>query len=129
MLMPSTEERIAELERQLAELKHGPSKPRPSFTFEKIDPTARMSMPRSAMEAMANAVNTDLLRSIVSDNRPSPQSSSMLPKSEERQAPLNVAVERELKPPDGIRVLDRMMDVADAVDKAALAQRLGKLGK
>jgi hypothetical protein len=75
--MPTQEERIAALEKELKELKG--EKPKPiAEPWQPIDWTARMSMPPSAIKAMVDAVPDRLVRDLVNDFRQSrPEPSSM----------------------------------------------------
>src|SRR5689334_2083973 len=107
MPMPTVEERIAELERKLAELK-APSTPPPNLDFKRINPLDRLAMPSDAIRAMADAVPDQLLREIVNDNRSRPSSTSL--GEPEDRPPLSVAVERELRPPSGVDICDRLVD-------------------
>jgi hypothetical protein len=120
--MPTTEERVAELERQIAELKREWPTASPTVAFERIDPSARLSMPPSAIRAMVDACPDSLMRAIVEEDRSRPSSFSLI--EDDRPPPLNVAVERELKPPAGVAACDRMMDVADALDRRELERKL-----
>jgi len=61
------EQRIAELEKELAKVKG--EKPRPSEPWQKYDPTAQMTMPASALAAMVAAVPDRLVADIVGDAR------------------------------------------------------------
>jgi|SRR6185369_10179583 hypothetical protein len=124
--MPTTEEEIAELRRRIAELEKTaprPTTPRSDVKFERIDPSARLSMPPSAIRAMAEACPDSLLQAIVHDNRPRPLTGSML-EHDDRPPPLNVAVERPLKPPAGVQHVDALCDVQDALDRRDLERKL-----
>jgi hypothetical protein len=79
---------------------------------------------------MRMAVPDNLLRSIVDDNRnPSTSPSSMAGPVKAVERRPNVAVEVPLRSPPGIDACDRLMDAADAVDKAELRAKLGALRK
>ena len=66
------EKRIADLEREIAELKAKQPKEEKPFVgkpWKKIDYTAQMTMPPSAVRAMCDAVPDDVLRAVVGDHR------------------------------------------------------------
>jgi hypothetical protein len=74
----NNDERIAALERQiedqkreLADLKRKAEPPKP-FTpepFQRFDPTAGMSMPRSTLMEMAAAMPTPMVKAVVAEQR------------------------------------------------------------
>jgi hypothetical protein len=78
-------EKIAALERKVAELERAAKPPepyKPDPDWRRYDPTANMRMPDSALRAMVNAVPDNFLRDIVRDNR-APQTPSMIPGSQQ----------------------------------------------
>jgi hypothetical protein len=79
------EQRIAELEKELAKLKG--EKPRPSEPWQKYDPTAQMTMPPSAVAAMVAAVPDNIMRDIVGDARRSVQPRSMIAEPQRTEDP------------------------------------------
>jgi len=127
--MPTTEQRIAALEREIAELKRGPTTPARSVAFERIDPTERLRMPEDAVRRMAEAVDDSCIRDLVSDFRRGPAAPSSLAENKSSPRPRSAAVEIPLASPSGVAQCDRIMDVADELDRRDLAQRLGKRGK
>ena len=123
--------RVAELER--ATKPPEPFKPEP---YQRYDPTANMSMPRSTILEMAAAVPDRMLRDIVHDNRAPTGRPGVIPSS---QQPSNVrgsggvpgmgtgwSHEISLGPPPGVAQADRLMDEQDRRDRAELARKLGK---
>jgi hypothetical protein len=114
--------RVAELER--AAKPPAPFKPEP---YQRFDPTERMSMPASVMRDMVNCVPDSFIRDIaLRDGRAptGPSSQGVIPSSQ----PLsNVrggggrsgwAREIPLGPQPGINHVDRLLDHADAQDRA-----------
>ena len=90
----SDNEEIAALKQQMAEqkaeieaLKAAQPKPAPEpfrpKPYEPIDWTARMSMPRSAIEAMVAAEPKGFMAGVVSDNRGPTSPSSAVPRSQQ----------------------------------------------
>ena len=99
--MSDAKKEIEELKQEVAALKTALSgkedKPPPKKEFveqpyQRYDPTAGMSMPPSALQAMVAAVPDRMLRDIVHDNRNAPTSPiSTIPKSQQesdKPAPL-----------------------------------------
>ena len=85
----TNDEKIAALEREVAELKAKVSPPeKPAFVeepYQRYDPTAGMSMPRSALRAMVAAEPSGFMAGVVADNRNAPTGpTSAIPRSAEQ---------------------------------------------
>jgi hypothetical protein len=117
---------VDDLRKQVAELKDRiDPPPRQPSTHRRYDPTEGMSMPRSAMQAMIDAVPFSLMSDIRADARkPNPVTASPAPQATTQKRGTGWIEERKLEPPPGIAILDRIMDVRDANDKTDLAMRL-----
>jgi hypothetical protein len=128
-------ERLAQLEAEVAALKASLApKPEPKLfvpqPYQRYDPTAGMSMPRSAIEAMIAAEPKGFMSGVVRDNR-APTSPGMIPSSHTSGGgPANVPgsgtgwqAPTQLGPPPGVNILDRIMDHEDAKDRAELIER------
>jgi hypothetical protein len=117
------EERIAALERELAkqkeELARLRGEPHKSVgeVWQKIDWTAGMGMPPSAVRAMVDAVPDRLVREIAGDAH---NQSKLTPLEPAKPKGTGWSEPSPLKPPSGIEHCDRMMDAQDAKDRAAL---------
>jgi hypothetical protein len=133
-------DKIAALEARVAELEakaKPPEEPKPFVpdpNWQRYDPTAGMSMPRSALEAMIAAEPRGFMRGVVQDNRAPTGRPGMIP--EQPSNVRNVAGSgtgwghsAPLGPPPGVAQADRLMDEQDRRDRAELAQKLGALGK
>lgn len=121
-------ERIAKLEE--AAKPKAPFKPDP---MPRRDLTERASMPPSALREMANAVPDAMVRQIVNGNRAPADLAPLTTNVRPTIAQQNRAGWRNpapLGPPAGVAQADRLMDVADARDRAELiekeARRLAK---
>jgi hypothetical protein len=124
--------KIAELEAKLA-----PPKPFVAKPHEPIDWTARMSMPRSALEAMIAAEPRNFMADVVRDNRGPTGPTGMIPRSQQASSgggPANVpgsgtgwAHETPIGPPPGLRYVDQQLDAQDAKDRAELVKRDAQL--
>jgi hypothetical protein len=134
----TAKEELAALKREVEELKAKLSPPKPFVLppYERYDPTARMSMPPSALRAMVEAVPDHLMRSIVRDHQGAPTGpTGAIPRSQSTGSgggPANVpgsgtgwAHETPLGPPPGVAQADRLMDAQDRRDRAELARKLG----
>jgi hypothetical protein len=80
----TNKDEIAELKARVAELERAakPAKPFVPQPYERYDPTAGMSMPRSALAEMARAVPDDVIRGIaLRDNRAPTGRPGMIPSS------------------------------------------------
>jgi hypothetical protein len=123
----SDKDEIAELKARVVELeaKAKPPEPFRPEPYQRFDPTARMSMPRSALQEMVNVVPDPVLRGIVRDNQApqGPSSAGAIPSSQQisnvRGAGGGSGWAREvpLSPPPGVAQADRLMDVQDAKDR------------
>jgi hypothetical protein len=66
----TNDDKIAKLEAEIEKLKARDKPPEPfQSDWKPYDPTERMSMPKSAMMEMANAVPDHVMRGVVRDNR------------------------------------------------------------
>jgi hypothetical protein len=129
----SNDDELAALKARVAELEAKAKPPEP-FTpepFQRFDPTAGMSMPRSTMLEMARVVSDADMRDIARHGTiPGPSaagasgqttkisSSPGLPGTTNgwrREIPLG--------PPPGVAACDAIMDAADARDRAELVER------
>jgi hypothetical protein len=134
----TNKDEIAALRKRVEELeaKAKPPEPfKPDPNWQRYDPTAGMSMPRSALEAMIAAEPRGFMRGVVADSR-APTSPGTIPRSGQ---PSNVregnvpgsgtgwAHEVKLSNTPGVAQADRLMDEQDRRDRAELAQRLGAL--
>jgi hypothetical protein len=130
----SDESELSKLKKEVAELKDQLNPPpRQPSTHPRFDPTEGMSMPRSAMQAMVDAVPDALMRDLRADARkPNPATlSGGVTKPTPTEPPKVIGKkgwidERPIEPPPGIEHCDRMMDEQDRVDRAELAMRLAK---
>jgi hypothetical protein len=113
------EKEIAKQKEELARLRGEPHKP-VGKPWEKIDWTARMSMPPSAIAEIVRAVPDSLVRAVVADNLRAQQArSASPPPAEPAQKGTGWVDPAPLKPPPGVGLCDRMMDQQDARDRAA----------
>jgi hypothetical protein len=121
--MPTQEERIAQLEKQIAqqqdELARLRGEPHKAVgkPWPKKDWTEGMSMPPSAMREMVRAVPDRLVREVVTDNLRK-QPSSPTPSAAEKPKGSGWVEPSPLAPPPGVALLDKMMHVEDARDRA-----------
>jgi hypothetical protein len=134
--MTTDRERIAELEKRnealskrLAELEgRTPAAPRSSGRMGgSMSPRDaalidRMGVPNEVIEAMVAAVGTDVVRAIVDDNC---KASRSAPVEKPVQRGSGWAEQRPLTNPPGVDICDKLMDQADAEDRAALVRRRG----
>ena len=132
----------AELELQKKKLKDLEAKvnppPREPYVHQPPDYTAGMSMPRSAMQAMIDAVPESVMAELRADARrpnpitqasSSPLSTTPSTQSQPTQRGTGWRDEIPLGPPPGISHCDRMLDAQDAKDRAELIERELKLAK
>lgn len=123
--MPTMEEKIADLERQIAAQKEelarlrGEPHKRVGEAWQPIDWTARMSAPPSVIAEMARAVPNSVISGIVGDARRAAEATQSRPGPEPVRGS-GWADEVKIKPPPGIELMDRGMDVQDATDRQAL---------
>ena len=119
--------RVAELEK--AGKPPEPFKPAP---MERWDPTANMGMPRSAVQAMVDAVPDRLmadLRADVARGNPVTQGTSQLPQSSgaaQIQRGSGWVEPRKLEGAPGLSIMDGMLDAQDRQDRADLERRLAR---
>ena len=122
----SLEAQNAELKARLDALEQPKPEPKP-FKVDRGqgDPTEEMSMPRSALEAMAAAVPDHLVRAVVSDHYARGAAFEKLPPQRPRSFQVSGAGStQKLEPYSGQRFIDGQLDVQDALDKSR-ARRLG----
>jgi hypothetical protein len=85
-------------------------------------------LPLSAIEEMSKIVPDQLMADIVRDNRKGvPAPSGLIPDEKREPAPVRGSgwsKPRPLEPPSGIRYVDQLCDVQDAIDKGDLARRI-----
>jgi hypothetical protein len=139
----SEKDEIAALKKEVEALKSALSgkedKPQPKKEFvpqpyQRYDPTAGMSMPRSALEAMIAAEPRGFMAGVVHDNRNAPTSpTGMIPRSGggDARQPASSSTPGWVAPtplsnPPGVAQADRLMDAADRADRIELAQRLAR---
>jgi hypothetical protein len=147
------EERIANLERELAELKAKAEPPepyKPEKPWPKYDPTEGLRMPASAVKPMVDVVRDP------EDQKYNPQAwaqtkvgepggflgpekkpleEALTPDKPKSEGPEYLKPERPrgwrnptpLGPPSGVAIIDQMVDVQDALDKRELQNRLRRL--
>jgi hypothetical protein len=119
------EARVAELE-----AKGKPPAPFKEQPYQRYDPTAGMTMPRSALEAMIAAEPRGFMRGVVADNRAPTGRPGVIPDSQQVRGS-NVVKGTgwvdapPLRPPPGVAQADKIVDEFDRRDRAELAQRLG----
>src|SRR5262245_45985613 len=125
----SDDDELAKLKEEVAALrKRIDPEPRPRSTWAPRDYTEGMSMDRSAMQAMIDAVPDRLMRDLRADAlKPNPVTVSRTdPQPQPVKRGTGWINERKLEPPPGIAHCDRMMDEQDRLDRAELALRLAK---
>src|SRR5262245_11398028 len=119
------EERIKQLEEEVARLKGEERKP-PSKPWPKWDPTEGMRMPPSALAAMVAAVPDRLMADIVADNRRGLEPRSIIPPEPRPKLQTKGSGFVDpipLRSPPGIEILDRVMDRQDELDKRSAAAK------
>src|SRR5262245_10703601 len=121
----TNDEKIAALEREVAALKAAQPKPAPEpfkpEPYQRYDPTANMSMPRNALEAMVAAEPRGFMRDVALRDARAPNSPSTIPRSSEQpvrpdSGPANTSGWRDatpLRPPPGVAQADKLMDEQD----------------
>jgi hypothetical protein len=117
-----------ELSERIAKLEEAAKPPKPSepWTWQKPDPTEGMSMPRSAMQAMIDAVPESLMRELRSDaRRPNPVTGGPAPPPTP-QGPRGSGWREAapIAPPPGIEQCDRLVAAQDRIDQIELARKL-----
>jgi hypothetical protein len=86
------------------------------------DPTAKMTLPPSAVQAMCDAIDPQTLRAIVGDSRRlSPVAARPVP-SQNRNG-TGWIEPRPLSTPPGTALIDRLCDAADNTDRRAAERR------
>jgi hypothetical protein len=122
---------LDDIKKELAELKQrlDPS-PRPPSTYTPRDYTEGMSMPRSAMQAMIDAVPDAQMRDIRGDARRPNAVTGAAPQPQQpvRRNTGGWIDPNPLSPPPGIKHVDRLVDEQDRIDRAELALKLMKAG-
>ena len=132
------EERIAKLEAEIAALKKAAEPPK-AFTpepYQRYDPTAGMSMPRSTMQEMVALLPDGMIQGIVHHNRAPTGRPGVIPQQQTGVQPARAANppgdgtgwarEIPLSNPPGVAQADRIADEFARRDRAELAERLGK---
>jgi hypothetical protein len=133
-----TAERVAQLEKELAELKVKVDPPKSTFTpqpYQRYDPTERMSMPPSALQAMVNAEPRGFMRGVVADNRGPTGPSSAVPDNQQQPASSRPSAgdgtgwarEIPLGPSVHARYVDAQIDAQDQRDRAELIRQHSRL--
>jgi hypothetical protein len=127
---------IAELRKRIDELERKAKPPEPFVPkpHERYDPTARMSMPPSALQEMVNAEPRGFMNGVVRDNRAPTGRPGMIPGQQASlPGPANVpgsgtgwAAPIPLSNPPGVKQADLLMDEQDRRDRAELARKLGR---
>jgi hypothetical protein len=120
--------RVAELELQerLAKI---------SRTIEQIRMAKTGGMPVEAVQDLVNAVPDSVVADLKADavrGNPITHPSSMLPDRGRAQVEIRGSgwqPECKLEPPPGVWIMDRLMDMQDAIDKADLERRLARSAK
>jgi hypothetical protein len=126
-MIPENEE-LAALKARVAELE-AKANPKPFTppTYQRFDPTANISMPRSAMLDMV--IPDDVMRGIVRDNRAPIGNAGVIPDRRTEVHPshrsLGTGWARQvpLSNPPGTAQADRLMDEQDRRDRHELVQR------
>jgi hypothetical protein len=123
------EDELAALKARVAELE-AKANPKP-FTpepYQRFDPTANISMPRSTIIDMANAAPDHIMQGIVRDNR-APAGAGVIPDRRTEVHPVRPSLgtgwarQTPLSNPPGVAQADRLMDEADRRDRHELVQR------
>ena len=135
--MTKKDDELAALKARVEELERAakppePFKPQP---FQRYDPTANFSVPRSVVEEMARAVPDHVMKNIaMRDARAptGPSSAGVVPSSQQVRGTgggrgSGWSEPTPLSNPPGVNWADRLMDHQDAKDRAELIEREAKL--
>jgi hypothetical protein len=125
---------VATLAARVAELEKAGKPPEPlkREPHQPFDPTANMGMPRSAVQAMVDAVPDSLVRDLHSDaarGNPVTAPTSQVPQrggGVEIRRGSGWAEPNPLSPPPGLPIMDEMLDAQDRQDRADLQRRLAR---
>jgi hypothetical protein len=130
-------EEIAKLKARVEELERAAKPPEPFVpkSYERYDPTAGMSMPPSALRAMAQDPCNQVMRGVIQDRHAPTGRPGMIPSSQQGGGgPAHVpgggtgwVQPAPLGPPPGVAQADRLMDHQDAKDRAELIEREARL--
>jgi len=103
---------LDDLKRQVAELKNQiDPPPRSPSNHPRFDPTEGMSMPRSAMQAMIDAVPDALMRDLRSDARkPNPITGGATAPSQPVKRGSGWVDAKPLTAPEGIKLVDQIAE-------------------
>jgi hypothetical protein len=124
------EKRIADLEREIAELKAKQPKEEKPFVgkpWKKIDYTAQMTMPPSAVRAMCDAVPDDVLRAVVGDHRRGVSQPGGLIKDEGEKPKVKGSGwvdAAPLGPDPSVKHIDRIASHFDQLDRLETAAKI-----
>jgi hypothetical protein len=127
--LEALKKKVEELEAKVSPPKEKPFVPAP---YQRYDPTAGMSMPPSALQAMAQHPCNQVMRGVIQDRHAPTGRPGMIPSS---QQPSDVrggagdgkgwAREIPLGPSIHQRYVDAQLDEQDRRDRAELARKLG----
>jgi hypothetical protein len=137
------EREMAQLQKQLADLSAKleamgkPVTPMPREPYQPRDYTARASMDAETKRELAKAIPDDLARDLRADlarGNPITQSAAQLTPDRgsggvQIQRGSGWAEPNPLSAPPGVPIMDRLMDMQDAIDKRDLERRLGTKNK
>jgi hypothetical protein len=124
---------IAALRKRIEELERQAKPPEPyQPPTRRYDPTANMSMPPSALQAMIAAEPRGFMNAVVHDNHAPTGRPGMVPGVSSGGGGVpgsgtGWAREIPLSNPPGVKQADRLMDEQDRRDRAELARKLGAL--
>jgi hypothetical protein len=119
---------IATLTEKVADLE-AKAKPKPAFVPGPVGPTtselamSRLSMPASALAEMLKATPDELMRDIAGDARRQSTLSSLGGEPPVRQRGSGWSESIPLSNPPGVAIADKIMDVADARERAELIEK------
>jgi hypothetical protein len=136
MIDDATKTELAALKARIEELERKGKPPAPfkEEPYQRYDPTAGMTMPPSALQAMIAAEPRGFMKRVVADNRAPTGRPGMIPEQPSNARGTNVAGsgtgwahDVPLSNPPGVAQADKLMDEQDRRDRAELAQKLGAL--